>query len=58
MLGAQIVLGTADVLLLAPLSLQVLHLLFADLFWIALVAACSSLLEESSNPHTCSQGCR
>jgi cytochrome c oxidase assembly protein subunit 15 len=48
MLSAQIVLGIADVLLLAPLSLQVLHLLFADLFWIALVASCSGLLESNS----------
>lgn len=37
----QIVLGVADVLALAPVSLQVLHLLGADLFWIALVATCS-----------------
>jgi cytochrome c oxidase assembly protein subunit 15 len=44
LLFSQIVLGVADVLLLAPLSLQVLHLLFADLFWIALVATTSSLL--------------
>ncbi|HLI75896.1 MAG TPA: COX15/CtaA family protein [Acidobacteriaceae bacterium] len=34
---AQIVLGVADVLALAPLTLQVLHLLAADLLWIALV---------------------
>jgi len=40
----QLVVGVSDVLLLAPLTLQVLHLLCADLFWIALVAACSSLL--------------
>jgi cytochrome c oxidase assembly protein subunit 15 len=45
LLFAQLALGVADVLLLAPLWLQVLHLLFADLFWIALVAACSSLLK-------------
>jgi cytochrome c oxidase assembly protein subunit 15 len=45
LLCTQLVLGVADVLLLAPLSLQVLHLLFADLFWIALITACSSLLE-------------
>jgi cytochrome c oxidase assembly protein subunit 15 len=40
---AQIVLGVADVLLLAPTWMQVLHLLGADLYWIALVAACSSV---------------
>ena len=45
---AQIALGVADVLLLAPLYMQVLHLLFADLYWIALVAACSGLLMPAS----------
>jgi cytochrome c oxidase assembly protein subunit 15 len=40
----QIALGVADLLALAPVTLQVLHLLGADLFWIALVAACSELL--------------
>ena len=33
----QLVLGIADVLLLAPTWMQVLHLLGADLYWIALV---------------------
>ncbi|HXC95224.1 MAG TPA: COX15/CtaA family protein [Edaphobacter sp.] len=37
LLASQIVLGVADVLLLAPVWMQVLHLLGADLFWIALV---------------------
>ena len=41
---AQFVLGTADVLLLAPTWLQVLHLLGADLYWIALVAVCAGVL--------------
>lgn len=40
----QIALGFADLLALAPVSLQILHLLGADLFWIALVAACSEVL--------------
>jgi cytochrome c oxidase assembly protein subunit 15 len=39
----QCALGTADVLLLAPYWLQVLHLLVADLYWIALIASCSWL---------------
>jgi cytochrome c oxidase assembly protein subunit 15 len=34
----QVVLGVVDILLLAPAWMQVLHLLGADLFWIALVA--------------------
>ena len=37
LVAAQIVLGIADVLLLAPTWLQVTHLLGADLLWIALV---------------------
>jgi len=37
LLGLQFVLGVADVLLLAPAWMQILHLLGADLYWIALV---------------------
>lgn len=37
----QVLLGVADMVALAPVTLQVLHLLGADLFWIALVANCS-----------------
>jgi cytochrome c oxidase assembly protein subunit 15 len=37
LLALQLVLGIGDVLLLAPQWMQVLHLLGADLFWIALV---------------------
>ena len=40
----QIALGVADMVALAPVALQVLHLLGADLFWIALVASCSDLI--------------
>jgi cytochrome c oxidase assembly protein subunit 15 len=35
---AQIAIGCLDVLLLAPITLQVVHLLSADIFWISLVA--------------------
>ena len=38
LLGFQFVLGLADVLLLAPVWMQILHLLGADLYWVALVA--------------------
>jgi cytochrome c oxidase assembly protein subunit 15 len=41
---AQLVLGATDVLLLAPTWMQVLHLLGADLYWIALVIACATVL--------------
>jgi len=37
-LGFQFALGVADVLLLAPVWMQILHLLGADLYWVALVA--------------------
>jgi cytochrome c oxidase assembly protein subunit 15 len=52
LIGAQIVLGAGDVLLLAPTWMQVLHLLGADLYWIALVAACSGVLSPRSVPAT------
>lgn len=38
LLTAHMVLGVADVLLLAPVWLQLLHLLGADLYWVALVS--------------------
>jgi heme a synthase len=38
LLVLQLVLGVGDVLLLAPTWMQVLHLLGADLYWIALIA--------------------
>ncbi len=39
----QVVIGIVDVLLLAPITLQVIHLLSADIFWITLVAIAASL---------------
>jgi cytochrome c oxidase assembly protein subunit 15 len=44
LIAAQFVFGIADVLLLAPTWMQVLHLLGADLYWIALTAACVTVL--------------
>ena len=44
LLVSQVVLGVADVLWLAPLALQVLHLLGADLLWVALVVVSADLL--------------
>jgi cytochrome c oxidase assembly protein subunit 15 len=38
----QMLLGAADVLLLAPTWMQVLHLLGADVYWVALVAAAAT----------------
>ena len=44
LLALQFVLGSLDVLLLAPVWLQLLHLGGADLYWVALVAASASLV--------------
>jgi len=48
LIAAQLCLGAADVLLLAPTWMQLLHLLGADLYWIALVAACVTILAPTS----------
>lgn len=42
-LALQFVLGIGDILLLAPIWMQVLHLLGADLYWIALVLFASEI---------------
>jgi len=44
LIAAQFVLGGADVLLLAPVWMQVLHLLGADMYWIVLVAVCAEAI--------------
>ncbi len=44
LIGFQLFLGALDVLSLASSLMQVLHLLGADLYWIALVVACASIL--------------
>jgi len=44
LLAIQFFLGVADVLLLAPVWMQILHLLGADLYWIALVLLSGSVL--------------
>jgi heme A synthase len=47
-LGAQIVAGVANLLLLAPVWMQMVHLLLADLVWISLVLLCAGMLEDRS----------
>ena len=42
----QVALGAMNVILLAPVWLQIVHLLVADLFWILLVLASANLLFE------------
>ena len=44
LLASQIVLGVADVFTLAPITLQILHLLGADLLWIALVCTAAGVV--------------
>lgn len=46
----QITAGAVNVVLLAPIWMQLLHLLLADLLWIALVLTCGSFLAEASGP--------
>jgi cytochrome c oxidase assembly protein subunit 15 len=48
----QIMLGIADVVLLAPIWMQVLHLLGADIYWVALVAMAATALWPSDHPST------
>ena len=44
LLSAQIVVGVADVVLLAPTWIQIVHLFIADLYWIALIVLAARLL--------------
>jgi len=44
LLGFQFALGLADVLLLAPVWIQILHLLGADLYWVGLVSLAAIVL--------------
>jgi heme a synthase len=56
LLGLQFMLGVADVILLAAAWMQLLHLLGADLYWVALVLLAAETIwpnEASANPtHT------
>jgi len=48
-LGVQMVLGLANLLLLAPVWAQIAHLLLADLLWISLVLLCAEMLEKRAS---------
>jgi len=52
LLALQFILGIADVLLLAPTWLQIVHLLGADLYWVALVVLAGRVLWPASNTQT------
>ena len=55
LLGVQFLLGIADVLLLAPAWMQILHLLGADLFWVTLVSlAARTVWPQSVSADNCS----
>jgi heme A synthase len=47
---AQVAVGLLDVMLLAPVAIQLIHLALADLVWIALVLASASALSSASAP--------
>jgi len=47
---AQVALGILNVLLLAPVWLQITHLLVAEIFWILLVVASADLLVRKQPP--------
>ncbi len=47
---AQVAAGAANLLLLAPVWMQILHLLLADLLWITLVIFCSETLSAAVAP--------
>jgi cytochrome c oxidase assembly protein subunit 15 len=49
LLGFQFALGLADVLLLAPVWMQILHLLGADLYWVALVSLAAAVVWPSGH---------
>jgi len=48
LLAVQLIAGAINVLLLAPLGLQVIHLLLSDLIWILVVALSAQVLTEPS----------
>jgi heme A synthase len=49
LMGAQILAGVVNLLLLAPVWMQLVHLLLADLLWVTLVLLCASMLAASRN---------
>jgi cytochrome c oxidase assembly protein subunit 15 len=52
LLGFQFALGVADIVLLAPTWMQILHLLGADLYWIALVILAARVTWRRNDPAT------
>jgi heme A synthase len=52
LLATQLAAGVLNLILLAPVWLQIFHLLLADLLWITLVLLCASLLADDSRIRT------
>ena len=52
----QLVIGAANVMLLAPIWMQLVHLFVADVLWIALVLLGATVLSYSSSPRMASAG--
>jgi len=50
LLAAQMAAGVVNLLLLAPVWMQLVHLLLAGLLWITLVLLCASMLAASAKP--------
>jgi cytochrome c oxidase assembly protein subunit 15 len=50
LLSLQFALGIADVVLLAPTWLQILHLFGADLYWVTLVVLASAVVWPARGP--------
>lgn len=48
LIGAQILIGIADVILLAPTWIQIVHLFVADLYWVSLTVFAARLLWPTS----------
>jgi cytochrome c oxidase assembly protein subunit 15 len=56
--GAQVVAGVVNLVLLVPLWMQLVHLLLADLLWIALVLTAASALAGAAEPAAAARGRR
>jgi heme A synthase len=50
LVAAQIAAGVINLILLAPIPMQLLHLLLADLLWIALVLLCAARIAAGPSP--------
>jgi heme a synthase len=55
LLGFQFLLGLADIVLLAPVWMQIVHLLGADLYWVALVTSAATVVWPKSGATLLSQ---